>query len=275
MPLSGIPFDYSGRMRLCGCFGKARRGKPIVTAVGRYVDKHADALARALAQIMARAASRIAERAAKSARVVAKSDDDEIRRIIAALEEEVGTMSTQMRDAMNAALLASFRRAGTIGVMQAGVAMSPSIVEQLDERAAEFAATRGGWLIKNLAGTTIENLRSTLARGVEEGMSADDLSEAVQAAGAFGEYRADMIAQTELAHAHVQGNVEGWRQAGEVVSKRWILGDLHDAEDICDECVDAGVVGIDDEFVPGVAWPPAHPMCRCDVLPILRGEDEA
>jgi hypothetical protein len=105
-------------------------------------------------------------------------------------------------------------------------------------------------------------------------MSADDLSDAIQEAGAFGEFRADMIARTELAFAHVQGNVEGWRITGEVELKRSILGDLHDIDDECDEAVDAGDIPLEDEFIDGYAFPPYHPNCICDVLPILReGQD--
>ena len=188
-----------------------------------------------------------------------KAEDDDLKALLAALEDEMKDMSAEMRLALATEMLAAFRRAGTVGVMQAGFAMTPEIVKQLDEKARAFAEERGGWLIKNLAGTTIENLRATLARGVEEGMSADDLSEAIQEAGAFGEFRADMIARTELAFAHVQGNVEGWRITGEVELKRSILGDLHDIDDECDEAVDAGDIPLEDEFIDGYAFPPYHP----------------
>lgn len=204
---------------------------------------------------------------------LAKADDD-LKMILAALEDEMKDMSAEMRLALATEMLAAFRRAGTVGVMQAGFAMTPEIVKQLGEKARAFAAERGGWLIKNLAGTTIENLRSTLARGVEEGMSADDLSDAIQEAGAFGEFRADMIARTELAFAHVQGNVEGWRITGEVELKRSILGDLHDIDDECDEAVDAGDIPLEDDFIDGYAFPPYHPNCICDVLPILREDQD-
>ena len=207
-------------------------------------------------------------------KALTKAEDDDLKMILAALEDEMTDMSAEMRLALATEMLAAFRRAGTVGVMQAGFAMTPEIVKQLDEKARAFAEERGGWLIKNLAGTTIENLRATLARGVEEGMSADDLSDAIQEAGAFGEFRADMIARTELAFAHVQGNVEGWRITGEVELKRSILGDLHDIDDECDEAVDAGDIPLEDEFIDGYAFPPYHPNCICDVLPILReGQD--
>lgn len=292
--LAGLSLDYSGRMRLCGCLGKARRGQPSPTAVGRYVDSHAGRPSKALAAILTKYAKRIAAKSAKRlgkvfdpdkrallarldqdiTKALMKAEDDDLKALLAALEDEMKDMSAEMRLALATEMLAAFRRAGTVGVMQAGFPMTPEIVKQLDEKARAFAEERGGWLIKDLAGTTIENLRATLARGVEEGMSADDLSDAIQEAGAFGESRADMIARTELAFAHVQGNVEGWRITGEVELKRSILGDLHDIDDECDEAVDAGDIPLEDEFIDGYAFPPYHPYCICDVLPILReGQD--
>jgi len=92
-------------------------------------------------------------------------------------------------------------------------------------------------------------------------------------AGSFSLARAAMIARTELAFAHVSGNVAGWRETGQVDRKRWILGDNHDIDDVCDDAVDAGDVGLDEEFVDGIDFPPAHPNCVCDVLPILKESD--
>lgn len=231
--ITGIPLDYSGRMRVCPCLGKARRGKPAVTAVGRYVERHAPAVSQRLADILKAGAKRIA----RTVKRLGKTDDDEIRRILAGLDIE--SLTADMREALYTALLAAYRRAGTVGVMQAGFPMTPDIVKQMDEKARAFAEERGGWLIKNLAGTTIEALRATLARGIEQGMSAEELSDAVEASGNFGEARADMIARTELAFAHVTGNVEGWRQTGEVDRKQAVLGDLHDIDD---ECLLAGTL---------------------------------
>ena len=43
-------------------------------------------------------------------------------------------------------------------------------------------------------------------------------------------------------------------------------------DDACDECVanaEQGAIGLEDEFLSGDDAPPAHPNCRCDVLPVL------
>ena len=42
---------------------------------------------------------------------------------------------------------------------------------------------------------------------------------------------------------------------------------------VCDECVEAGMVPLGDDFADGVDYPPAHPNCICDVVPVLKDEE--
>lgn len=280
MKLEGIPLSYGNVIRLCGCaprLGKAARHRD--TAVARFVDRKAPRSAERVRGVLSRAARRAAEviRAKYRPQVekAAKDEDEKtntIESLIAALgaeklaEEMEGQMAGAMRDA--------FKQAAVTGLQQVGFATDRSIVQQMDEAARSYASRRGGELIKDLAGTTEGDMRRLIARGIEEGMSTDALADAVEAAGAFGEARAVMIARTELAFAHVQGNLQGWRASGEVVGKRSLLGDNHDIEDICDEAVERGVVGIDDEIVDGYDAPPYHPNCVCDIEPVLRESDD-
>jgi F like protein len=112
-------------------------------------------------------------------------------------------------------------------------------------------------------------MRELLSNSIDDGVTPSELADKIQGLGAFSDARAMTIARTELAFAYVQGNVQGWKDTGQVSGKRWILGDLHDEPDECDDCADAGDVGIDDDFVDGIDYPPAHPNCICDVLPVL------
>jgi hypothetical protein len=197
---------------------------------------------------------------------------DVIASIIAQLDaEQVGE---ELTGELTTAMLAAFRRAAALGATQLGIDIA-DITDQVDAAAVAFADARGGELIKDLAGTTEDALQSLLARAVAEGMSPGDLSDAVLEMGTFGEARADMIARTELAFAHVQGNKEGWIQSGQKVGKRSILGDLHDVPDICDDAADAGVVGLDESFVDGADDPPYHVNCVCDLEPVLLDEEPA
>lgn len=242
---------------------KGRR-RPVTTAVGRYVESRQAPLARALHRALRAYATSIrprllrlyAERLRKDA---SSATGDVISRILAELgNQEPGlTLSGELEGPM----LAAFKRAAALGLTQVGIEAGEDMTAQMDEAARAYAEERGGELIKELAGTTQEALRALLADAVEEGLSTEDLADRLDDLGAFGEARAETIARTELAYAHVQGNVAGWRASGEVVGKRWVLGDLHDVDDECDEAADAGVVALDDDFPGGIDLPPAHPRC--------------
>lgn len=256
---------------------KGRR-KPAITTVARYVATRAPAVARKLRNLM------VAKRAHARATIlrhyhppaVEKADDAAARRRqVQQLLDKLNSddMGVDLTGALTGPMLAAFQRAAAVGLTQVGFEQDRAIVRQLDTAAREYAARRSAELVKDLADTTLEGLRAVITRGVEEGMSTDQLADEIDSLGVFGEARAETIARTELAGAHVQGNVEGWRATGEVEKKESILGDLHNIDDQCDDCADAGAVGLEDEFVPGYDFPPYHPNCICDVKPVLRAEE--
>jgi hypothetical protein len=248
------------------------RKKPVTTNVARYVSRKAPGVARALRKVLKAHGKRIAAKAKMLYAEKLQKDAGQVARIASIIEDlNSDDLGLDLEGELAPAMLAAFRRAAAIGATQVGMSID-GITNQVDAAAVAFAEERGGELIKDLAGTTDDALRSLLSRAVEEGMSADELSDAVEALGAFGEYRADLIARTELAFAHVAGNMEGWRASNEVTGKRSILGDLHDVPDECDDAADAGVVGLDEEFGPGLDQPPYHPNCVCDILPVLKEE---
>lgn len=238
------------------------RVKPVTTNVSRYISRKAPSLARSLRKILATHRKRIAAKAKKLYAATLQKDVAGEAARIAAILENLGSddLGLDLQGDLAPAMLAAFRRAAAIGATQVGFSID-DITNQVDKAAVAYADDRGGILIKDLAGTTEDAMRALLARAVDEGMSADELSGAIEQMGAFGDYRADVIARTELAYAHVAGNMEGWKASDQVVGKRWILGDLHDVPDECDDAADAGVVGIDEEFVDGIDAPPAHPNC--------------
>lgn len=264
--------------------GRAPGRRPVAaTEVGRFVDLKAPGLARKLRQVLQDRAGRVAAALARAykplapseAQKLAKDDkSDRIKRIIEDLSDITGE---NLGDELEGAVKAAFKKAASKGLTQVGIDITANITKQVDAAAVAYAAKRGGELIKDLAGTTDHDLKALLERAVSDGMSTDELGDAVRSLGAFGEARAESIARTELAFAHVQGNVRGWRESGEVVGKRSILGDNHDIDDQCDACEEAGVVGFDDNFFEDYGFPPYHPNCVCDVLPVLgdgKGDDE-
>jgi hypothetical protein len=256
---------------------KGRR-KPVTTNVSRYVSKKAPAVAKALRKVLKEYATSFAKKASKlytKEFEKLRKDTGAAARIQAIIDElNAEDLGVDLQGQLEGPMLAAFKKAAAIGATQVGIEFS-TITEQVDKAAVQFASDRGGELITDLAGTTDDAMKSLLARAVDEGMSADELSTAVEDLGAFSDYRADMIARTELAFSHVQGNLEGWKASDQVEGKRVILGDNHDISDECDEAADMGVVALDDDF-GGLGDPPFHPNCVCDVAPELidnQGED--
>lgn len=117
---------------------------------------------------------------------------------------------------------------------------------------------------------TRDGVQSLVTQAMNEGWSNDRLATALKDSYAFSGSRAELIAVTETAFADVQGNMIAYEESGVVVGKRWIVGS---AEKLCEICADnaaQGVIPFDKQFASGRLAPPAHPRCRCDVLPVTK-----
>lgn len=146
-------------------------------------------------------------------------------------------------------------------------------LDQVNERAVAYAEERSAELVTNLEDSTRDMLRSTVVQAIEEGWSNDQLADELSDNYAFSDERADCIARTETAYADVQGNLDGYKASGVVESKQWILAQ----DQYCDDCatLDGVIVGIDEDFPgDGGDGPPLHPNCRCDVIPVLKEDDQ-
>lgn len=244
---------------------------PQLTMVASYVNRRSPAVTRRLTKVLDKHAKRIASEVAVAAASVIKADDKLVRRILSQLKLE--EVSVDVVEEITQDMIDAFTRAGIMGVGQVGFSTTTEMTKHLDKAAREYAGTHGADLVTDLTDTTTEQLRNVITKGVEEGSSPKELAKDVSLSMAFSEARAAMIARTELAFAHVQGNVQGWREAGVVEMKESILGDLHGKADICDDCAEAGQIPLEDEFIEGYAFPPYHPNCVCDVLPVVKEED--
>jgi hypothetical protein len=134
-----------------------------------------------------------------------------------------------------------------------------------NKRAIALANKRAAELIKSDAGGgelldgTRALIKGTVEEAVTEGWSPQALKQALKDAYAFSSDRAETIARTEVAIAHVAGSMEGYRASGVVEKKVWLL-----AEDPCDVCqgnADDGEILLDDDFSSGDDAAPAHPRC--------------
>lgn len=147
-------------------------------------------------------------------------------------------------------------------------------IKVTDNSAVAYAKLRSAALVgkgknKDLSITesTRRMLRATIAKAVEQEKSAEELALLITQNFAFSPARAKRIAETELVTAYSFGNLEGWRDSGEVTGKQWLT-----APNCCDHCGDVGgeIVDLDEEFSNGMQGPAAHPNCRCDLAPVMK-----
>ena len=141
---------------------------------------------------------------------------------------------------------------------------------------------------------TNDKLRLHFSQGLAAGETTTELRKRVME-NVFGNEitrnRAEMIARTEAARAMMAGTEEAWKSAGVVMGKEW-----NGAADMCEFCqamnaqfgpgtggVSLGSTfvedGVDVHGVDGgtmtmsygsISYPPIHPNCRCDLLPVLK-----
>jgi hypothetical protein len=112
------------------------------------------------------------------------------------------------------------------------------------DRARQIAQTLAGRLATALAATG----------------TAEALLEALASAG-------EWIAWAELARAQWAAAVAVYREAA-IMYASWQTE--HDAA-VCARCAEnerAGALLLGEQYPSGNAWPPAHPRCRCALLPV-------
>lgn len=181
--------------------------------------------------------------------------------------------------------------AQVFSILPADENATDAMLSQANEQAVAWAGDRaaelvgmtwdedaGGWVPNPKPGwsideTTRQEIQDLTVQALDNGWSNDELADAIQDSGAFSDARAEMIARTETAFADVQGSLEGWKASGLVSGKEWTVGD-----GCCDECqaLDGKVVALDEAFPDdGGDGPPLHPNCRCDILPVVAGDEEA
>jgi SPP1 gp7 family putative phage head morphogenesis protein len=154
------------------------------------------------------------------------------------------------------------------------------------QKAADWARTRAaelvgkkvmpdGSLIDNpnpvysISDSTRDMLRADVSEAIDQGLSSADFARQISESYAFSPQRSETIARTEIRFGDTQGRLIGWKQSGVVSAKQWLAH-----ADCCDICqdLDGEIVGLDEAFDEGD--PPAHPNCRCTILPVMSSEDD-
>ena len=145
-----------------------------------------------------------------------------------------------------------------------------------NQAAIDYAQTRSAYLVTSVTDTTRDILRGLVTQAMQDNWSTDELADQIEESAAFGSYRSEMIARTEIAQADIRGNMSLYENSGLVTEKIWVLAN-GGADKCCDDCeanADEGEIPFNEEFQSGDDAPTAHPNCRCDIIPVLGDEDE-
>lgn len=216
--------------------------------------------------------------------------------IIKAVLDEIDLdgFSTSLAEELVPELVKAFEAGGLSGLDLVGVRNDRAMVELVPQDAVDYAKQRAAELVGktydketktfvdnpnpaySITDTTRDGIRDLTSQALEQGWSAGELEANVTEAYAFSDARSETIARTELAKAHVQGNVKAWSNTGRVKGKSWLLADTHPEDDECDDAADEGIIALDELFeATGEDGPPAHPNCLCALVPELIGEDDS
>lgn len=132
--------------------------------------------------------------------------------------------------------------------------------------ARDWANRYAGELIRNINDTTRRQVRQVVSAWIENG---DPLPALIrELAPTFGRQRAQLIASTEVTRAYAEANRRAYQASGVVQEMQWrtandervcpVCGPLHDKR-----------TRLDGNFEGGIESPPAHPNCRCWIVPVI------
>lgn len=199
---------------------------------------------------------------------VRKAKADDVARVaLENYEKILDSFTDEIKDTLETSL----KRAGKTALARVGAEVSfdlenPRVVAFLSERALDEAV--------GISGRLKDEISSRIVDGVEEGLGADAIAQNLRKF--FDEqasFRAERIARTEVVRGYQEGNLEGYLQSGNVVSKRWLTAGDELVDDDCLQNEKDGEIPLDAGFSSGDFSPPVHPNCRCDLVPIT-GEAE-
>lgn len=171
------------------------------------------------------------------------------------------------------------------GEAELGTLLTEVSFEVSNPRVREFVLGRAIKL-KRVNDTTIEAIRGQLVAGIDAGEGIPQLRKRISTVFETAtRHRAQMIARSEVIRASNAGAEEAYIQSGVVLGKTWYAAldersclwcsDLHEKTmglgqnfyDLGETLTVNGQTMVFD--YEDIQYPPAHPMCRCTLLPIL------
>ena len=145
-----------------------------------------------------------------------------------------------------------------------GQATRPGQLGETDPEVIGRVLAEGALRVTAINETTRQGIAEIVAQGVEQGMGARELGDAIQAWSGWDEYRSEMIARTETGTAYNATALASYRENG----MEYVQVLDGDGDEECAPWHDV-VVPIGD-----APDPLGHPNCTRDILPYLGTPDE-
>jgi SPP1 gp7 family putative phage head morphogenesis protein len=125
-----------------------------------------------------------------------------------------------------------------------------------------------GITLKELTNTTINDIGNSIADALEQGLSANQAAKLIRR-NVASSHRALTIAVTEQNRAMSAATINRYREM-QIPEMEW------EVSDPCPKCAQNAnqVVPIGGTFNSGHTQPPAHPNCRCALLPVIPDFDD-
>jgi SPP1 gp7 family putative phage head morphogenesis protein len=140
----------------------------------------------------------------------------------------------------------------------------------VNTRARDNARQYAAQLVSQITETTRSNIREAVARFINNGEGTPALIRDLRASG-FSARRAKLIAATELTGAFARANQQAYEESGVVEFMEWRTARDERVCPICGKLYRTRTkIGAQFE---GQYMPPAHPGCRCWVVPIIYAPD--
>lgn len=137
-----------------------------------------------------------------------------------------------------------------------------------NKNARDWAEQHSSELIRGIDATTKEHVRQQIGQWINNGDPLSALNKSLEIT--FGKKRAELIASTEVTRSFAEANNQAYKDSGVVKKIEW-----RTAKDelVCPICgpLSGKKADINKGF-DKYNIPPAHPRCRCWIVPVIEGK---
>lgn len=185
---------------------------------------------------------------------------------VQAVDRNIGSVT----DALRRALVQAADLGVRIGVRQLDTIGMGFDWTLANTAARDWANAYVGQLITSIEETTRAQVRQAVAAWVDNGDTLEALIRELEPT--FGRARAELIASTEVTRAYAEGTQAAYREAGVIERMQWRTAR---DEIVCPVCgaLNGQQADLGQRFTNPQNgrdyFPPAHPRCRCWIVPVV------